>query len=83
MVCERKDNPKLKGIPLYQYVPVVIWHINLVRQPFNMVMTIFAPIIFLNLLLAAVFFQQTDLGDQLANLAAILLALLAYMPVFR
>ncbi len=81
-LTERKDNPKTKKVD-FQYVPVVVWHIWLFREPENMLMTIFAPIFLLNLMLLAVYLQGPSVAKQLANIAMILLALLAYMPIFR
>ncbi len=69
---------------MFQYAPKIRWDIGLYRDPLMMILTIFMPIFVINIIGIAVFWQDpTSIADQLANLATLVLAILAYMPVFR
>ncbi len=81
-IREKKDNALTK-ITEFEYVPVVTWRIGLYREPENMLATVFAPIILLNLLMLGIYTESPDVGQMLGNVAMIVLALLAYMPIFR
>lgn len=67
----------------FQYSSELIFRLGMYREPGRLILVGVLPIFVLVIFLVATFFQNKNLADKVQNLAAIFLALVAFIPSLR
>lgn len=75
---DKKDQKKV-----FKYSASLIFSCSLYRLPEPMIISLFFPLIVLDILANFIYLQNYEIGSRLGNIATIVLAVLAYQHVFR